>query len=1253
MARSSIRSTSCCYDRRSLVRSLTILALLVGATTAPTSGLETSCPGSACCLQDFTPGANCTANDLTFVLAGLGIADDGCVDANDTVSILLRAIVENTTSQTRYDVGIWIATDGDPNADGALTGMCAREILAPASGVQDSLLCTDLDLTCGAGPYYDADLDSCGDLRNQGSAPDCGSTDDVTLTGDGPCTATDGMADASVLDFATPVVFACNDSDLDGFANLDICLSYGNQPNQVDFGGANSQCDSAAEIEPGTAAKCQCEDNFNTNIPAADLDLSCSCAGSTIPGGFTTCTLSYSSADLAGCTPDLGTQERFRCGSTAYVRFNADYDENNLSVASATTMSGSASDDGAAVTWDPASGFGTSNIIGEGESGNLVLRFDVDAMASAGTYSTAVSTLWSNNPGFGASTVQPLSTTCSFSVGPTFAPVSSVAARADGGGVWLSWETAGELESLGFEVERWQSAANGFAPVSTSAIPALGDGPGGHYRFYDVGAPVDGPSVYRLAALDRRGSRVLHGPFTVVPEHSEEAPAVGSSTDQRTVIERGWDAVPKPVHRSRQATPPGTGDTGPVDDVVEPTGRFARLAIEVEQDGLVVVDRSQIALGLGWSEAEVASAIDRGQLSLSRGSQAIAWQVHEHGGLAFFGQALDSIYTAANVYWLEPGEGRPIVELGGAPPQPVTATQSFRDTVRREQDLLPRIGVASDPESDYWFWSFVISGNVDFGSTTVEVDLPAVAEVATEGVLAVDLWGFDAGPHRARVRVAGVELGEISFSGAVAHRGLLPLPQGLLSEGPNTLELEGIEGVWFLDGFDFVYQRRFEAEGDRLILRSDGAPVVSVRGFESRDLAVYDLSDPQQPRRLRAITVDSNDGAQRVSFEPSSATTPYLVVGDRAEIGPARLRRDRPSRWLEPEHRVDYLVLAAGELLEGARDLADYRAAEGLRTAVVDLQDLYDEVADGIATPEAVRAFLEIVASTWQRAPRYVVLVGDGHYDYRGRLGLGGNAFPPLMVPTAFGLVPSDNRLADPGTELGVPKMAVGRLPVDDLAELRAYLAKIAALEASDEGAWRSRVALVGDNTDAIGDFTADGERLAALLAGEYQLDPIYLFDPLTLADARRRLQESWRSGLLAVGYSGHGGIDRMAGEGLLLVGDVDQLDSGARVPTVAAASCFLNFFAFPGFDSLGETLVKAEDGGAAAVVSASGLSAHPEAVALQERFLEALLVDRTPRLGDALLKALTAHAAQGGMPEMLSIVGLLGDPALRLPLPN
>jgi hypothetical protein len=85
--------------------------------------------------------------------------------------------------------------------------------------------------------------------------------------------------------------------------------------------------------------------------------------------------------------------------------------------------------------------------------------------------------------------------------------------------------------------------------------------------------------------------------------------------------------------------------------------------------------------------------------------------------------------------------------------------------------------------------------------------------------------------------------------------------------------------------------------------------------------------------------------------------------------------------------------------LDQANQLASYRQEQGLDTAVIDIQDLYDEFNYGIPNPTAIRDFLALAYSTWQApAPSYVVLLGDASFDPKNYLGFNRtNYVPPYL----------------------------------------------------------------------------------------------------------------------------------------------------------------------------------------------------------------------------------------------------------------
>jgi hypothetical protein len=1243
------------------------------------------CSTGACCVNDVngSRGANCTSNDVTFVLVGLGLQSDGCVNTNDSVSIKLRAVVQNTTAQARYDVGMYIATDGDPNGDGAVTGQCARERLAPASptsfvddGVAPTCVGSDgtlLDLLREfSGPNAAPDdngyfltaetggsnsaLDACGDLYDGGKGG-CDS--------DG-----DGLWDDSVMDFTSPVTVPCDDTDSDGmnpdtsgdgFVNLPTCATWGNQANEVytpTSGAApNDTCDSEAELVNGTAAKCRCEDS-NSDIPVARLALSCSCTpGSVRPGQSTACTVTYSNG--IDCTPDPATPERFRCGTASYVRFKTDYLETIGTVFSTTApqpvVSGNGSVDSAItpvpavddpIVWRPRNQIsgGSLGIVGDDQSGTLTFQYLVDPGTANGTYTIASTDgYWSDVASFSPEVQQAaLAADCSITVSDTatWVAVTQLRARERDGRVVVEWETAAEVGTLGFVLERWDPAARAFVAVRDGMVPAVQQTPGGRYHLVDPGAPTQGVVTYRVVEVDTQGRRHAWGPF-----RTTVAPAAGPRPALRAgFAARGKDpserVVASTARRELRAwAAPASSGGGPA----------AAAKIEVAETGLVWLRAAQIAAGLGEPLAKVGNELRAGRYRVTHGGGDVAWEAAPGGdGLVFYGESIDSPFASRNVYWLERGAGVRMASQAGVPAAASAAGASFAERLHVETDSFPGVFAAVTPRDDYWFWRSLVAGFP--GVATAELDLDVPAPAAGAATLAVNLHIF--GAARLEASLGGVRLGEASLSGLGAATASFSVPAGALRDGANRVELAALEGIFYLDSLDVAYPRLYRARAGELAFRGDGNDPVVLGGFASAAVELYDLGEPRAPRRVTGVAVaPAGDGTWGLGFRPASAERPYLAVAADGRRRPAAVRPDAASDLRSSRNGAAYLVITSAELRAPAERLAAHRAGAGLSTMVVDLEDVFDEFSDGVPDPDALRGFLMHAANTWQEPPRYVALTGKGSYDYRDLWGLGLPGVPASMVATPAGLVAADGGFAD-FDEDGLPELAVGRIPAVDAEELAAYVDKLIAYEGAAPGDWASRATLVADNADQGGDFPATSEIVAAplVLAGR-RLDRIYLPAPAGEADVaagRAALLAALREGRGLVNYVGHGGLDRLASEGLLTIPDLGALDNGARLPVFTALTCNIGLFAYPGFSSIGEELVLLPGGGAVALFAPSGLSFNGEAAQLGARLLERL-AGGTGLLGDRTLAGLRAHAAAGGDRGAVRSYNLLGDPGLRL----
>jgi hypothetical protein len=116
---------------------------------------------------------------------------------------------------------------------------------------------------------------------------------------------------------------------------------------------------------------------------------------------------------------------------------------------------------------------------------------------------------------------------------PTAVELVSFSARGLDGGVELSWETASELDNLGFHLYRSTSERGRYERITIGLIPGLGSSASGKvYRYLDTAVANDTTYYYRLEDVEASGKRTLHGPVSARPEArapSEPASEAGGS----------------------------------------------------------------------------------------------------------------------------------------------------------------------------------------------------------------------------------------------------------------------------------------------------------------------------------------------------------------------------------------------------------------------------------------------------------------------------------------------------------------------------------------------------------------------------------------------------------------------------------------------------------------------------------------------------------------------------------------------------
>lgn len=641
-------------------------------------------------------------------------------------------------------------------------------------------------------------------------------------------------------------------------------------------------------------------------------------------------------------------------------------------------------------------------------------------------------------------------------------------------------------------------------------------------------------------------------------------------------------------------------------------------------------------------------------------------------------------YTDDNVYWLEVGAtpGLRMTWLNGAPAGAPLA-EYYTATVRAEQSRLWKTTHFND--EDTWFWDEIVTAFAGHAVTrTYTTTLSAIADLPISATVRAELTTITPNPppnptYRTIFRLNAVDnvLEDTVWTGLVRHRLETTVMPTHLLEGQNALTLTVVaqpqtpNADLFFDWFEIRYARRFQADGNQLTFSDDrsGSRRYAASKFTTDTLHVLNVSNPWQPQRVLSSSITSAAGLYTTTFQiMASAPVTYFVGGAGQILSPKQISRYAPPD-LGSGNGADYLIITHRDFITSMQPLAAHRQAEGLRVKIVAVDDLYNQFNDGLYHPIAIKSFLKYAYANWQPpAPTYVLLVGDGHWNFKNfnsaRYGTPPNFMPPNLgwVDPFQGEVDTANELVTIVGSDPMPDMLVGRLPVNSAAEADSVVGKIINYETQAKTLpYRQRMAFVADNVPDpknAGDFVQFSEDLIRdVLPGTYVADRVYANNygcspgigpcPQVNTAITSTLNQT---GALFVNYIGHAGVNRWGDESFLVNADVATLNNLDRLPIILSMTCLDGYWIYPGTSGLMETMLRAANGGSVASFSPTGLGVSTGHDRLERGLLTAVFQQGAYRLGWAAQAGKLALYTAGQDYDLIDTFTVFGDPALRLP---
>jgi hypothetical protein len=433
------------------------------------------------------------------------------------------------------------------------------------------------------------------------------------------------------------------------------------------------------------------------------------------------------------------------------------------------------------------------------------------------------------------------------------------------------------------------------------------------------------------------------------------------------------------------------------------------------------------------------------------------------------------------------------------------------------------------------------------------------------------------------------------------------------------------------------------------------------------------------------------------SFKQNTDTLREFMVFNQTNFSTPTFVKEVENQDLHALGEYDYIIVSPKQFIGQASRLGSLHENTGLSTAVVDIEQVYNEFSSGNQDATAIRRFVKMFYDRANgdvtKQPKYLCLFGDATYDPKNRVA-GNNYMIPtyevmnsenhisaLVTDDYFGFMDNNESIGD----LDMLDLGVGRLLVSNSSHAQTQVDKIehylknginSPLTSDDPnsccigeaatmfGDWRQVYTLIADDQQ-IGSFvTVDAEpcfNLVQTNTNEMNCEKIYS-DAYTQVsttgghrypDVLNAITDRIERGSLITNYIGHGGEVGAAEERIITIPQSNAWTNLNRMGLFVAATCEFTKFDDPSRESIGELMSLNPKGGAIALMTTTRsvyVSTNTQVILSFYSHVLERDVNKDPLTFGEIMRRTKNTSGTSGNRRCFNLVG---DPALKISLPK
>lgn len=493
----------------------------------------------------------------------------------------------------------------------------------------------------------------------------------------------------------------------------------------------------------------------------------------------------------------------------------------------------------------------------------------------------------------------------------------------------------------------------------------------------------------------------------------------------------------------------------------------------------------------------------------------------------------------------------------------------------------------------------------------------------------------------------------------------------------------------WLDYIELNATRKLQLSGGQLIWRD-----LDTLNLASNTL--YTIDDVVSEAKLWDVSDPTNVGSQiysrngnNISFQKNLNAAEFneYILFDKSSIKVPTFSKEIVNQDLHASTAADFIIVTHPDFLSEAERLAEFRREnDNLRVTVATTEQIYNEFSSGQQDISGIRDFVKMFydrATNPSDQPRYLLLLGDGSYDLKNRIGGNTNYVPTFQSENSISLINSytcddfygmmdDNEGILTGGEL--IDIGIGRIPVRDLPTAKLMVDKVITYSTpgsvTDQtycgnsnstrfGDWRNNLCFVADDQDGNLHFRQNERIINSFknLRPNYNIDKIVLdaYNQVSTPggqrypEANEAIDKRIEKGAFLMNYTGHGGELGWAGEAVLNIDMINSWRNINSMPAFITATCEFSRYDDPKRTSAGELVLLNSNGGGICLFTTVRLAFAIDNEVINTdmmRYMFEPINGELPRIGD--IQRLSKRENSGNRN-----VTLLGDPSVRLSYPK